>query len=436
MFEKLKNIGPGAMIAAAFIGPGTVTTATISGANYGYTLLWAILFSIFATIILQEMSARLGVVGRLGLGDAIRKKITQPVLKTLAAFLVIGAILIGNAAYEAGNITGAVLGFNDKISNFGLPFNPLIFLIGGIAFLLLYFGKYKTIERFLVGMVTIMGIVFFVSAILLKPDLGNMFKGIFTPSLPDGSILMIVGLIGTTVVPYNLFLHASSVKERWSGSDGLSSARWDTFLSVILGGLITMSIVTTSAIAFGGTEKTVKSAADLAVQLEPILGNWSGWFVALGFLAAGLSSSVTAPLAAAYATSGILGWSNKDKDILNWGIINSKEVLDSEEVLKGDSIQNLSMTDQRFRMVWIFVLLAGVLFSTLGFKPLMVILFAQVANGLLLPIIAIFLLMIMNDKSILKEHTNSLTGNILGGIVILITLGLGMKGLLSAGNWI
>ena len=405
MFEKLKNIGPGAMIAAAFIGPGTVTTATISGSGYGYTLLWAILFSILATIVLQEMSARLGVVGRLGLGDAIREKIQQPVLKLVAAILVIGAILIGNAAYEAGNITGAVLGFDEKISSFGLSFNPLILLIGGIAFLLLYFGKYKTIERFLVGMVTIMGTVFFLAAVLLQPKIGDVLKGIFTPTLPDGSILMVVGLIGTTVVPYNLFLHASTVKKRWSGAQNLSAARWDTFISVILGGLITMSIVITSAVAFSDSGKTVKSAADLAVQLEPILGNWAGWFIALGFLAAGLSSSVTAPLAAAYATAGVLGWSS-------------------------------DLNDKRFKIVWIFVLLAGVIFSTLGFKPLMVILFAQVANGLLLPIIAIFLLWIMNDKSILKNHTNSLVTNILGGIVILVTLGLGMKSLLAAGNFI
>lgn len=397
MFEKIKNIGPGAMIAAAFIGPGTVTTATISGAGYGYTLLWAILFSVFATMVLQEMSARLGVVGRLGLGDAIREKIQQPVLKFFAAFLVIGAILIGNAAYEAGNISGAALGFEAK--------TPLIFVIGGIAFVLLYFGKYKIIERFLVGMVTIMGTVFFLAAVLLQPKIGDVLHGLFTPTLPEGSILMVVGLIGTTVVPYNLFLHSSSVKEKWTGENSLSLARWDTFLSVFLGGLITMSIVITAAVAFSGTNQTVKSAADLATQLEPILGDWSGWFIALGFLAAGLSSSVTAPLAAAYATSGVLGWSS-------------------------------DLTATRFRIVWIFVLLAGVLFSTLGFKPLMVILFAQVANGLLLPIIAFFLLWIMNDKSILKNNTNSLITNVLGGFVLLVTLGLGIKSLLAAGNWI
>ena len=127
--KKLKNIGPGAMVAAAFIGPGTVTTATMAGAGYGYTLLWAILFSIFATVVLQEMSARLGVVGKMGVGEAIRKKIGHKILFSLAAILVISAILIGNAAYEAGNISGAVLGFGkSNFDLFGININPLVFI--------------------------------------------------------------------------------------------------------------------------------------------------------------------------------------------------------------------------------------------------------------------------------------------------------------------
>ena len=107
MMAKLKNIGPGAMVAAAFIGPGTVTTATLAGAGYGYTSLWAIVFSIIATVILQEMSARLGVIGGMGVGEALRKKIRRKRVYIMASGLVISAILIGNAAYEAGNISGA-----------------------------------------------------------------------------------------------------------------------------------------------------------------------------------------------------------------------------------------------------------------------------------------------------------------------------------------
>lgn len=397
MLEKLKNIGPGAMVAAAFIGPGTVTTATIAGSSYGYTLLWAILFSTFATLILQEMAARLGIIGGMGIGDAIRQKISHPILKLAASLLVIGAILVGNAAYEAGNISGAVLGFPQFA---GGLINPLIIIIGVLAFLLLFSGKYKLIERSLVVLVSIMGIVFFVAALLLQPSWSGILQGLFMPSAPDGALLLIVGLIGTTVVPYNLFLHASSVRQRWSGEADLALSRWDTALSVILGGIITMAILITAAVAFQGQEKSVNSAADLAIQLQPLLGDWAQTFIALGFLAAGLSSSITAPLAAAYATSEIMGW---ERDL----------------------------TNQKFRIVWIFVLLIGVLFSSLGFKPTAVIVFAQFANGLLLPIIAGFLLWIMNDKQLLGKYANSLIINILGLVVVSITIGLGLRSILK-----
>ena len=391
------------MVAAAFIGPGTVTTATIAGAGYGYTLLWAIVFSVFATILLQEMTARLGVIGNIGVGEAVRLKIGNTTLRIFASVLIIGAIFIGNAAYEAGNITGAVLGFQDFSDRLQLPFNPLVLIIGLIAFLLLYTGKYTIIERTLVGLVSVMGLVFILAAILVQPDCTKILKGIFVPSLPENALLMVVGLIGTTVVPYNLFLHASSAKEKWSGAEDLSTSRWDTVISVLLGGLITMAILITSAAAFDGLNKEISSAADLAVQLVPVLGNWSETFIAFGFLAAGLSSSITAPLAAAYATSEVLGWKHN---------------------LRG----------RNFRLVWLCVLLAGLVFSSLGFRPTAIIYFAQVANGLLLPVVAIFLLWVMNDKMIMKHYTNKAWMNIAGITVILITIVLGAKGILSALN--
>ena len=403
MLKRLKEIGPGAMVAAAFIGPGTVTTATFAGSSYGFTLLWAMVFSIAATYLLQEMSSRLGVVGQMGVGEAIRVKVTTPLFKIAASVLVIGAILIGNAAYEAGNITGAALGFGPYLQNLDFPFNPLVLVIGILAFALLFTGRYKLIERSLVLMVSIMGLVFLLAALLVQPDWGQVFLGILNPEIPDNALLMVIGLIGTTVVPYNLFLHAASVKQRWSGAENLPNSRWDTAISVILGGLITMAIIITASVAFSGTEKTIQSAADLGISLQPLLGDWATIFIAFGFLAAGLSSSVTAPLAAAFATSEILGWPND---------------------LKG----------RNFRLVWIVVLVIGVVFSTLGFKPTLVILFAQIANGLLLPIIATFLLWIMNDEKIMGEYVNSRLTNILGGIVIMITLVLGLRGILSAIN--
>lgn len=399
MLKTLKNIGPGAMVAAAFIGPGTLTTATMAGSGYGYTLLWAILFSVFATIILQEMTMRLGIIGGMGLGEALRKKIQNPSIKIGASILVLTAIFIGNAAYEAGNIAGAALGWETYTK--GWTFNPLIILVGLSAFVLLYSGKYKWIERALITMVSLMGLVFLITAIAIRPDISLILKGLLIPTLPDNALLMVVGLIGTTVVPYNLFLHASAAKRKWTNKTDLRIARWDTILSLVFGGLITMAILISSAVAFEGQNREIHKAADLALQLVPLLGDQANLFIALGFFAAGLSSAITAPLAAAFATSEILGWE-----------------------------QNLK--SRPFRIVWMSVLLIGVLFASLGFRPTLVILFAQVANGLLLPIIACFLLWIVNDRAIMGTYSNTKWVNIAGAIVVLVTILLGFKGVFQA----
>ena len=388
------------MVAAAFIGPGTVTTATLAGARYGYTLLWAVFFSAVATFFLQEMSARLGIAGNRGLGQAIREKMTAKWTFLIAALLLIGAILIGNAAYEAGNITGAVLGFSALIDFSLWPVNPLILMIALIAFLLLYSGKYRLIERSLVVMVATMGIVFIAAAILAKPDYLSIVKGLFLPSIPQGAIWMVIGLIGTTVVPYNLFLHASSVREKWQGIEHLADARFDTLWSVALGGLITASILVTSSVVLHAQGTEISGASDLAAQLTPFLGVGAEWFIAIGFLAAGLSSAITAPLAAAYATSGMLGW-------------------------------RADMQDRRFRWIWLFVLLSGLIFASLGFSPIQVILFAQVANGILLPVIAGFLLWIMNDSKIIGVYINSTYRNMVGLIIVIVTLILGFKSIIT-----
>lgn len=400
MLQKLKNIGPGAIVAAAFIGPGTVTTATSAGAGFAYTLLWAVLFSIIATCILQEMTARLGIVGQVGVGQAIRKKLTHPIIKILASILVVGTIFIGNAAYEAGNITGAVLGFEPYVKTWNFPLNPFVLLIGIVAFVLLYSGKYKLIEKALIVLVSVIGLVFLLTAILAKPNILLILKGLFLPMLPENAVTMVIALIGTTVIPYNLFLHTSSIKQRWASPEDLKNARWDTIFSITFGGVITMAIMITAAIAFGGKNQTVESITDLSLALKPIFGNFSVLFLAFGFLAAGLSSAITAPLAAAFATSEILGW---------------------EETLKGF----------KFKLIWILVLLTGIFFSSLGWKPTQVILFAQVANGLLLPIIAIFLLWVMNDKNIMGKYHNSIGSNVFGILVIVLTIVLGLRGILK-----
>lgn len=398
MLSKLRKVGPGAMVAAAFIGPGTVTTATLAGARFGYTLLWAVAFSILATFILQEMAARLGLIGDMSMGAAIRRKVPTGLPRVLAVSLVVGAILIGNAAYEAGNITGAVLGL-PVINLPSTSINGWVLMIGLLSFVLLYSGRYKWIERALVGLVMTMGVVFLIAAFFTQPDWRAIAKGLFLPGIPKGGLMMVMGLIGTTVVPYNLFLHASAVRQKWSSPDDLSTARMDAFISILAGGCITGAILIASAAVLSGTGE-VMGAADLAGQLQPFLGKYAEAVLGTGFLAAGLSSSITAPLAAAFAAKGILGWT-------------------------GD------MRSRAFRTVWIIVLSVGVLFASLQFKPLEVILLAQVANGILLPVIVIFLLWVMNDRNIMGQWKNDFRSNLLGMLVVVVTTILGAKSLAS-----
>ncbi|NNL09259.1 MAG: Nramp family divalent metal transporter, partial [Croceitalea sp.] len=231
-----KKIGPGVLIAAAFIGPGTIAACTIAGVKFGYALLWAMLFSILATMILQEMAARLGLVTQKGLADAIKSELTLKWVRNTIITIILGAILVGNAAYEAGNIGGATLGME---ALFGESYTALYpFVIGILAFALLWLGSYKALEKVFVGLIFLMSISFIITAILTKPNLMDVAKGLFVPTIPNDGLLMVIALVGTTVVPYNLFLHASLVNEKWKSKYDLKTARWDTLLSIGLGGMV------------------------------------------------------------------------------------------------------------------------------------------------------------------------------------------------------
>jgi len=403
MIKKLfKNIGPGTLVAAAFIGPGTVTVCTLAGVNFGYHLLWAMLVSIIATIVLQEMAARLGIITQKGLSELIRDEVKNPIVKQLLIVLILIAIVIGNSLYEAGNISGGVLGLETvtgklqyNLGSFSMNFTSI--LIGMIAFLLLYLGNYKVLEKVLVGLVLVMSLSFVTTAVITKPNLMAISKGLFVFKSPEGSLLTVIALIGTTVVPYNLFLHASLVKEKWKKASDVSLAKKDTIISIVLGGLVSIAIIISAA---GIKSTEINSVTDLALGLAPLYGNLAKYFLALGLFAAGITSAITAPLAAAYVAKGCLGW-------------------------------KVSMQSWKFRSVWIFILILGILFSSLGVKPIEIIKVAQVANGLLLPLIAGILLWIMNNESILGEFKNSKWQNFLGLCIVAFTIFLGLKSILK-----
>ena len=363
---KRFRFGPGLLVTAAFIGPGTIVTASRAGAGYGVTLLWAVLFSVVATVILQDMAARVGLAGRRGRAEAIRDSLDNRWIRVGALGLITVTILVGNAAFQTGNLIGASLGLS-LLS--GLPQEALALVVGG----LLLTGTYQTIQNALVCLVGLMSLVFCAVAGLTAPDISDLIAGVLIPRLPPGSLLTVLALIGTTFVSYNLFLHASTALERWPDAsrndENIRESRRDTVFSVVLGGLITAAVV---------------------VAASPLLGRAAPVFFGLGLFAAGLTSAITAPLAAAYAAGGALGWPP-------------------------------DLRSGRFRLLWEFVLATGVFCAVaLGGSPYYVILLAQAGNGLVLPLTLILLLMVANKTRIMGTHRNSRLTNVLGVIVVLV----------------
>ena len=383
----MRRFGPGMLVAAAFIGPGTVTTASIAGANFGFVLMWALLLSIIVTFVLQEMSSRLGIVSGLGLSEALRSSINNHFLKAFLMILIVSALGIGNAAFEVGNITGAAIGLS-QISSLSISSSVLI--VGILVLILLGTRIFKVLEQILTVLVVIMSLLFLLTMITIEIDYSKLLRGLLIPNATPSSLLTIMALIGTTVVPYNLFLHADASKRKWKDQEvtqALNNSRADTAISIGLGGLITLAIMSTSAVAFFGSSMEI-SSENLARQLEPILGSYSSYIFNFGLFVAGITSAVTAPLAASIAVTEALGWKNDPSSF-------------------------------RFKLVWIIILLIGLLFAYFGTKPLQAILFAQATNALLLPFLALFLFYVVNNSRLMGSHKNTITINMIALIIIM-----------------
>ncbi|MEL6542815.1 MAG: Nramp family divalent metal transporter [Pseudomonadota bacterium] len=399
MIGRVRQIGPGALVTAAFIGPGTVTACTLAGAIHGYALLWALLFATVATIVLQEMSARLGLITHRGLGANLAELFANSPVRWPLIALVGVALYAGNAAYEAGNLSGAALGI-EAIAGEG-TFTLAIVGIAGLAGILLLTGSYAVIERALLVLVAVMTLAFAATFAITQPELGALFAGMVTPSVPEGALVTVVALIGTTIVPYNLFLHASAVARKGGSAQDLAAVRADTTISIGIGGLIAILIASTAAASLFAQGLAVENAGDMARQFEPLFGAYSRYLLGIGLLAAGLTSAITAPMATGFAMAEILQLPSEAKSLA-------------------------------FRAIALSVLVIGAGLSLAGIRPVEVILAAQFANGLLLPILAGFLLYAMNQSALLGRYVNGWLANGAGIAVTLIAGGLGLRLILRA----
>lgn len=363
------RFGPGLWVTAAFIGPGTVVTASKAGAGFGCELLWTIVLACVGTIVLQSLAARVGILSRHGLGESIRQSFAGSRWRSVIVALVVAAIGVGNAAYQTGNFTGAVAGIR---SLSGSPDWVWLIVLVGITCTMIFTGGYRVVQFVLVGLVVLLSLSFLGAACWSMPPVSRLVDGLLIPRIRADRLTLILALIGTTIVPYNLFLHASRAATTWQHAEPSRAIRqsdWDTILSVSLGGLVTASILITADAAFCGTQRSWTSTRDIANQLEPTLGPASRVAFAIGLFAAGLTSSITAPMATAYAVCGCLGWT-------------------------------VSPTSWPFRTIATSVIFVGGAVALLfGQSPSATIIFSQVANGLLLPVVAVFLFVVVAKLS-------------------------------------
>ena len=356
------RFGPGMLIAAAFIGPGTVVTASKAGAQFGCDLLWTVLFACFGAIVLQLFAARLGITAGAGLGEFLRESVRRSLWFRPTIALVVLALGVGNAAYQTGNLGGAAIGL---ASIAGGGFQWWIVAIAALAVSILAIGRYRWLQTILIGLVVMLSLSFITTAALSFPGWQRLASGALLPTVSADNLTLVVALIGTTIVPYNLFLHASSAAENWRGVDtpsALQESLWDTVVSISLGGVVTAAILLTASSAFFDRGLALGETKDIANQLTPILGSYSSYAFAIGLFSAGLTSAITAPLATAYALCGIFGW--------------------KADVHSG-----------RFRGIAFAIVAVGAVFAiAFGKSPSQTIVVAQVANGLLLPIVAVVVL--------------------------------------------
>jgi len=354
--SKISSVILWSVISAAFIGPGTVTTAVSAGSQFQLQLLWAVVFATIACIVLQEVSARFTIATGLSLGSAIEKKFGEQ-RGFWIKWLVGGSVVMGCAAYEAGNILGGTAGLLLLFEGNGKVYTVLLALV---AAWVLWSGQGKWISTIMTVLVGMMGVAFLLLALNGNFTFSEFIFSSVVPSIPEGSALLTLGLVGTTIVPYNLFLGSGISK-----GQTIPLMRIGLTISVLIGGLITVWILMAGTLV-----GNFSSFSELASEFQQKIGMIGVYALGIGLFAAGFSSAITSPYAASVIATSVFGAEKKNTVRLVWGI----------------------------------VLLIGFVFGISGVKPIPVILTVQALNGLILPLITGFLILIVNNRNLIPEN--------------------------------
>lgn len=381
----LSVIGPGIITANADNDAGGISTYSIAGAHYGYSLLWVLFLITFSLGITQEFGMRLGIVTGKGLAALIREKFG--VKLTVFAMLT---MLVANLGTITAEFSGVAASFSliGVSKYFAVPFFALI------VWFILYKGSFKKAEKIFL-LLSSFYIVYIIAGFMVKPDFGAAAAALVTPSFSFDLkyLIAFIALIGTTITPWGQFFVQSYVVDKGVRSKHLNISRFEAYFGAIITNVVSFFIIVTTANVLFKYGLTITSASDAALALRPLAGEFAQFLFAFGLFSASMLGALILPVATAYAICEAFGWESGFN--LNWA---------------------------RGKIFYCLIILSIVIPSAIVLLPgvnlMFLMLMSQAVNGMLLPIILIYLMRLMNDKDLLGKHVNGMIVNIVAGITV------------------
>ncbi|MFI5180348.1 MAG: Nramp family divalent metal transporter [Thermoanaerobaculia bacterium] len=391
----LAVLGPGIITANVDNDAGGIATYSMAGAHFGYSLLWTMVPITLALIVVQEMSARLGAVTGKGLADLIRENYGLRI-----TFYVLSALFVT----DIGNTVAEFAGWAAALEVFGVP-RFVSVPIGAVAvWWLVVKGNYKTVEKVFLISCTVY-LTYIVSAFFAKPVWGDVIRQTMAPRIESSAawILMIIGVVGTTIAPWMQFYLQSSIVEKRVGPDEYRLSRWDVIVGCILTDVVAFFIIVACGATLFPRGIRIEGAAEAAIALEPLAGKWAKTLFAFGLANASLFAASILPLATAYSVCEGLGF---------------------------EAGVNKSWREApQFNTLYTVMIALGAGVILIPQVPLFPVLFlSQVLNGILLPFILVFMCLLVNRSELMGEYVNGRLWNMMAWgtcvVMILLTLAL------------
>ncbi|PKL66999.1 MAG: Mn transporter [Methanobacteriales archaeon HGW-Methanobacteriales-1] len=387
----LSVMGPGIITANVDNDAGGITTYSLAGSQFGYSLLWLFIPMIIALAVIQEMGVRMGIVTGKGLADLIREKVGVKF-----TFLMMIALLLANF----GNVLAEFSGIAVSTGIFGIPRVIALPLAALFVWLLVVKGTYKSVEKIFL-LASALYFSYIIAGFLAQPNWGFAAQSVIMPQLTISTayITMVIGMVGTTIAPWMMFYLQSSVVEKGISLKNLKYSKADAVIGAIVVNIVAFFIVLACAATIFSSGIEVNDVADVSKALVPLAGQYASILFAFGFLNASLFAASILPLSTAYYVCESLGF----------------------EAGVSKSFREAPI----FHGLYLGLIILAVIIIMVPNVPLLSILYlSQVANGLLLPFVLILMLLIINDKSIMGEHVNSRLFNFVSIATVLIVMGL------------